>query len=178
MPQIQRIMAQSLWQSRRSSGPCGPHILLAWSIAERMQALYTLPHILGERGLEVRAGKSFLNFPKATQHLAAMALSQPPLEHSISPRYQGVASRSSMMPSTSTAADSTGVLARFLEDILAITRTWSTSCWHGSLYFLFSLPCLELGDTLLLGVRDEHQVISVEDLPWYTSAELMGWAVC
>ena len=38
--------------------------------------------------------------------------------------------------------------------------------------FHVSLPRLELGDTLLLGDRDEHQVISVEKLPWYTSTEL------
>ena len=50
--------------------------------------------------------------------------------------------------------------------------TWSSSCWHGALIFHTSLPCLELGDTLLLGVHNEHQVISVEKLPWYTSAEL------
>ena len=37
-----------------------------------------------------------------------------------------------------------------------------------------SLPRLELGDILPLNVRDEHQVINVEKLPWYTSAELMG----
>ena len=47
------------------------------------QASYTLPHMLGERYLVVRKGKSFMNFPQATQHLAAMALSP---EHRISPR--------------------------------------------------------------------------------------------
>ena len=36
-----------------------------------------------------------------------------------------------------------------------------------------SFPCPELGDSLVLGVRDEHQVISVEKLPWHTSSELM-----
>ena len=35
------------------------------------------------------------------------------------------------------------------------------------------LPCLELGDTLLLGVCDEQQVVSEEKLPRYTNAELM-----
>ena len=54
------------------------HISLPWSIAERTQASYPLPRILGERCLVVSKGKSFLKFPQATQHLAAMALSQPP----------------------------------------------------------------------------------------------------
>ena len=35
-----------------------------------------------------------------------------------------------------------------------------------------SLLRLELGDTLILGVRDEHQVVIVKKLPVYTSAEL------
>ena len=35
-----------------------------------------------------------------------------------------------------------------------------------------SLPRLELGDTLLLGVCDEHQVNSIEKLPRHTSDEL------
>ena len=69
----------------RSSGSFGPHVSLPWSIVKRMQATYTLSHILGERCLEVRTGKNSLNFPQTTQHLVAMALSQPPPEHSISP---------------------------------------------------------------------------------------------
>ena len=35
------------------------------------------------------------------------------------------------------------------------------------------LPCLELGDTLLLGVCDEQQVASEEKLSRHTNAELM-----
>ena len=38
--------------------------------------------------------------------------------------------------------------------------------------FYASLLRLELGDTLLLGVRDEHQVVIVKKLSVYTSAEL------
>ena len=38
--------------------------------------------------------------------------------------------------------------------------------------FHANLPHIELGDTLLLGVQDKHHVISVEKLPWDTSAEL------
>ena len=77
MPQIQQIMAQR----RCSLGLFGPHVLLPWSIAEQTQVSYTLPCILGERCRVVRTGKSFLDFPQGTQHLATMALSQPPPEH-------------------------------------------------------------------------------------------------
>ena len=87
MPLIQQIMARSLQQSRCGSGLFGLHVSLPWSIAKRTQALYTLPRILLSEGcLVVSTGKSFLIFPLATRHLATMALSQPPLEHSISPR--------------------------------------------------------------------------------------------
>ena len=34
------------------------------------------------------------------------------------------------------------------------------------------LPRLKLWDILFLGVHDEHQVLSIQELPWYTSAEL------
>ena len=40
------------------------HVSLPWSIAERMQASHTISHILGERCLVFRPGKSFLNFPQ------------------------------------------------------------------------------------------------------------------
>ena len=91
MPQNQRIMARPLQRNHcSSSGLFGPQISLPWSLAERTQASYTLSYILGERCLVVRTSKNFLNFPQATPgpgatHLAAMALSQPPPEHSISP---------------------------------------------------------------------------------------------
>ena len=65
MPQIQQFMVLSLQWTRHSS--FGPHVLIPWSIAQWMQALFTLPRILGERCLAVRTGKSFLNFPKDTQ---------------------------------------------------------------------------------------------------------------
>ena len=63
MPQIQRIMAHPLRQSHCSSGLFS----LPWSITKWTHALYTLPHILGERCLVVRRGKRFLNFPHATK---------------------------------------------------------------------------------------------------------------
>ena len=80
-----------------------------------------------------------------------------------------------ILPTPLKQTDSTGVLARFLEDILVITRDQELGLHVDMEPFTFhaSLPCLELGDTLLLGVRYEHQVISVEELPWYASAELM-----
>ena len=86
VPQIQQIMAQSLRQSRFRSKVFGLHVLLPRSIADQTQAESTLPCTLGEKCLEVRPGNSFLNSPQPTQHLAAMAPSQPPPEHSISPR--------------------------------------------------------------------------------------------
>ena len=78
IPWIQRIIARSLWRSCRSPGSFGRHFSLPWNIAERIHATNTLPHILGERCLEVRTGKSFLNFLQSTQHLATMTLSRPP----------------------------------------------------------------------------------------------------
>ena len=69
VPQVQRIMARSRWQSRCSSVSFGHYVSLPWSIAEWMQASYTLPHTLGERCLVVRTGKSFLNFPAG--HIAS-----------------------------------------------------------------------------------------------------------
>ena len=83
---------------------------------------------------------------------------------------------SSEADGVSSTADSTGVFGRFLEDILVITRDQELGLLHvESEPFTFhaSLPCLELGDTTLLGVRDEHQVISVEELPCYASLKLM-----
>ena len=85
VPQIQRTMAWSLWWSRCRLMVFDPKVLLPWSMEERMQASYTLPQILAERCLVVRTGKSFPNIPQATQHVAAMALTQPPLEYSMSP---------------------------------------------------------------------------------------------
>ena len=76
-------------------------------------------------------------------------------------------------------AGSTRVLARFLDDTMANTRNQELGLL-GLLHvdmelftFHTCLPCLELGDTLLLGVCDEKQVVSEEKLPWHTNAELM-----
>ena len=69
VPQLQQIMPWSLQRSHPRKVAFDLHALLPWSMAEWTQAIYTLPHILGERCLEVRTGNSFLNFPLATQHL-------------------------------------------------------------------------------------------------------------
>ena len=56
--------------------------------------------------------------------------------------------------------------------------TWSSLCWHGALYFPCCQPSMPwvwtpgFGHTLLLGVRNEHQVIRIEQLPWHSSVEL------
>ena len=56
------------------------------------------PRTLGEMFLEVSNGRSFLNFPQATQQRPAMALSQPPPELRVSPRYGKVGTTSSLLP--------------------------------------------------------------------------------
>ena len=84
-----RVFCIGLW-CERSSGSWHSHCDGAaagrWGLVPifryhggraKKQALYTLPCILGESCLVVRAGKSFLNFPQAMQNLAAMSLSQP-----------------------------------------------------------------------------------------------------
>ena len=73
-----------------------------------------------------------------------------------------------------TRADSTAVLARFLEDTMAILRDQELGLLHVDMErFAFhdSLPCLKLGDILLSIVGDESCVISIEKLPWYTCVE-------
>ena len=53
-----------------------------------------------------------------------------------------------------------------MPDILVITRGQELGLHVDMKPFTFhaSLPCLEIGDTLLLGVRNEHQVISCKML--------------
>ena len=85
-PQIQRIMALSVRCRRRVSATLGAQVSLPWSMAERTQVLYTLPRVSGDRCLVVRIGRSLLNLPQATLHLALIACIQPPPALSISPR--------------------------------------------------------------------------------------------
>ena len=137
------------------------HIFLPWCIAERTQAIYTLLHTLGKRCLVVVMGKSFPNFPKATQHLAALDT------------WADVICNLGRLPvdqwcCCTSCWPQLASLDEFLNTSVQYCRpkTLSSSCWHGA-----SLPCLELGDTLLQCVRDEHKVMNAEKLPWHTSAE-------
>ena len=74
-----------------------------------------------------------------------------------------------------TGRSCTVVLARFLKDITTITRDQELGLFHVDMEpfaFHTSLPHLELEDTLLLGVCNEHQVINVKKFPRHTSVEL------
>ena len=86
VPQIHWIMARLLWWSRSKSEVFGTHVSLPQSIAEQTQAVYTSSRTLGKRCLEVRTGSDCLNYPQETQHLAAMVLSHPLHEPSMSTR--------------------------------------------------------------------------------------------
>ena len=61
------VIAAAVWGYQ-----CSPHFATKLEhILTRShwtKASYTLPHILGEKCLEVRTGKSFLKFPQATVH--------------------------------------------------------------------------------------------------------------
>ena len=75
-----------------------------------------------------------------------------------------------------TRAGSTGVFARFLDDSMANTRDQELGLLGLDMeLFTFHtcLPYLELGNTLLLGVNNEQQVVSAEKLRRHTNAELM-----
>ena len=175
MPQIQQIMVGLQWShhdlldlSSCISGLFGPHVFLLWSIAEWTQVSYTWQCILGEQCLVVRTGKSFLNFLQTTQHLAAMALSQwtsqPPTKHSTLEADSGLHiklgavdihfSHSSAIDGPSLAISSAANLVwaghQWLSDATAPLALWAPEPFA----FHASLPCLELRDTLLLGVHD------------------------
>ena len=77
-PQIQWIMALSFLRSLCKSGAVGAQVSLPCNRAERMQALNAFPHVKGDTCLEVSIGSSFLNFPKAVEHLVAIARAHPP----------------------------------------------------------------------------------------------------
>ena len=76
-----------------------------------------------------------------------------------------------VVANTSTT-NSAGVLARYLEDMKANIGDWELGLFHvGREFFTFhtSLRHIELGDALLLGVRVEHQVISIKKLSRHNS---------
>ena len=77
-PHIQR--------SRCKSGAVGAQVSLPCNRAERTQALKTFPQVLRDTCLDVKIGRSLLNFPQAVLHLVTMASLHPPPAHSMSPR--------------------------------------------------------------------------------------------
>ena len=84
--QIQRTIYLSFRRSRCKSGTVGAQVSLPCKRAERTQALKTFPRVLRDTCLDVRIGRSLLNFPKAVLHLVTMASLHPPPAHSMSPR--------------------------------------------------------------------------------------------
>ena len=72
-PQIQLAIALSFLRRRCRSEAEGAHASLPCSMAERTQALNTVPRILRDTCFDVSIGRSFLNFPQAVQHLVMMA---------------------------------------------------------------------------------------------------------
>ena len=85
-PHIQRTIDLSFRRSHCKSGAVGAHVSLPCNRAERTQALKTFPGVLRVKCLDVRIGRSLLNFPQAVLHLVTMASLHPPLAHSMSPR--------------------------------------------------------------------------------------------
>ena len=85
-PQIQWAIDLSFKQSRCKSGPAGAQVSLPCNSAERTQALKTFPWVLRDTCLDVRIGRSLLNFPQEVLHLVTMASLHPPPAHSMSPR--------------------------------------------------------------------------------------------
>ena len=85
-PQIQRTINLSFQQSRCKSGAVGAQVSLPCNRAEHTQALKTFPRVLRDTCLDVRIGKSLLNFPQAVLHLVTMASLYSPPAHSMSPR--------------------------------------------------------------------------------------------
>ena len=84
--QIQRTIDLSLRRSRCKSGAVGAQVSLPCNRAEGTQALKTFPRVLRDTCLDVRIGRSLLNFPQAVLYLVTMASLHPPPAHSMSPR--------------------------------------------------------------------------------------------
>ena len=85
-PHIQRTIDLSFRRSRCKSGAVGAQVSLPCNRAERTQALKTFPRVLRDTRLDVRIGRSLLNFPQAVLHLVLMASLHPLPAHSMSPR--------------------------------------------------------------------------------------------
>ena len=85
-PHIQRTINLSFRRCRCKSGAVGARVSLPCNRAERTQALKTFPRVLRDTCLDVRIGRSLLNFPQAVLHLVMMASLHPPPAQSMSPR--------------------------------------------------------------------------------------------
>ena len=78
-------------------------VSLAWSIALRIQELYTRPHVLKGRWREERTGSRSLNFFQAVFTCVVVESSQPPAAESMSPKSQKEATTSSLSGPTWTS---------------------------------------------------------------------------
>ena len=79
---IQRTIDLSFGRSRCKSGAVVAQVSLPCNRAEHTQALKTFPQVLRDTCLDVRIGRSLLNFPQAVLHLVTMAsLHPPPTQH-------------------------------------------------------------------------------------------------
>ena len=85
-PQIQRTIDLSFRQSPCMSGAVGDYVSLPCNRAERTQVLKIIPRVLRDTCLDVKIGRSLLNFPQAVLHLVTVASLHPPPAHSMSPR--------------------------------------------------------------------------------------------
>ena len=70
---IKRTIDLSFRRSCCKSGAVGAQVSLPCHRAERTQALKTFPRVLMDTCLDVRIGRSLLNFPQAVLHLVTMA---------------------------------------------------------------------------------------------------------
>ena len=80
-PQNQRTIDLSFRQSCCKSGAVGAQVSLPCNRAERTQALKTFPRVLRKTCLDIRIGRSLLNFPLVL-YLVTMASLHPPPAHS------------------------------------------------------------------------------------------------
>ena len=144
MPQIQRIMAQSFRQSHQGSGFFGFHVTPPWSITEPTKASHTLARIL-VRGVDIHFSHS-LSSGEPRLSLTPWADIAWVFDQSLSydiarlvyPQHPLLAQGGVSADTTTT--DNTGVLARFLEDIMAIIRDQELGLLHVEMDPLLSMP--------------------------------------
>ena len=84
-PHIQRTIDLLFRRSCCKSGAVGAQVSLPCNRAERTQGVKTFQWVLRDTCLDVRIGRSLLNFPQAVLHLVTMASLHPPPAHSMSP---------------------------------------------------------------------------------------------